>query len=33
MALDELEREYEKAKRDKKFPARLDELLRGCNAF
>ena len=27
-ALDELEREYEKAKRDKKFQARLDELLR-----
>jgi tryptophan synthase beta chain len=27
-ALDELEREYEKAKRDKKFQARLNELLR-----
>ncbi len=27
-ALDELEREYEKAKKDKKFQARLDELLR-----
>ena len=27
-ALDELEREYEKAKRDRKFQARLDELLR-----
>jgi tryptophan synthase beta chain len=27
-ALDELDREYEKAKRDKKFQARLDELLR-----
>jgi tryptophan synthase beta chain len=27
-ALEELEREYEKAKRDKKFQARLDELLR-----
>src|SRR5207253_2861071 len=27
-ALDELEREYQKAKRDKKFQARLDELLR-----
>ena len=27
-ALDELEREYAKARRDKKFQARLDELLR-----
>ena len=27
-ALDELEREYEKARKDKKFQARLDELLR-----
>ncbi|HEY3615642.1 MAG TPA: hypothetical protein VGK96_02450, partial [Candidatus Sulfotelmatobacter sp.] len=27
-ALDELEREYAKAKRDRKFQARLDELLR-----
>src|SRR5579863_2336948 len=27
-ALEELEREYEKAKRDRKFQARLDELLR-----
>ena len=27
-ALEELEREYEKAKRDRKFQARLEELLR-----